>query len=64
MNGKSCGICLCSPWKKNLTGLRTGDNEIEVLIYNSLSNQYQTIPSRYRGSCESGLLGPVRVLQL
>ncbi len=63
VNGKSCGICLCSPWKKNLTGLRAGDNGIEVLVYNSLSNHYQTIPSRYRGSCESGLIGPVTLLQ-
>jgi hypothetical protein len=64
VNGKSCGICLCSPWKKNLTGLRAGDNDVDVLVYNSLSNHYQTIPSHYRGSCESGLLGPVKVLQL
>jgi hypothetical protein len=63
VNGKSCGICLCSPWKKALSGLRAGGNDVDILVYNSLSNHYQTIPSRYRGSCESGLIGPVTVLQ-
>lgn len=64
VNGKSCGIRLCSPWKKELRELRAGDNDIEVLVYNSLSNHYQTVPSRYRGSCESGLLGPVKIVHL
>ena len=63
VNGKSCGVCLCSPWKKTLRGLRAGDNTVEVLVYSSLSNHYQTVPSRYRGACLSGLLGPVNVLQ-
>ena len=63
VNGKSCGICLCSPWKKTLSGLQAGDNNVDVLVFNSLSNHYQTIPSRYRGACEAGLLGPVKLLQ-
>ena len=39
-----------------------GENTIEVLVYNTLANHFQTIPSRYRGSPESGLLGPVRLV--
>jgi hypothetical protein len=64
VNGKSCGICLSSPWKKKLSGLRAGDNDVDVLVYSSLSNHYQTVPANYRGTCESGLLGPVKLLQL
>jgi hypothetical protein len=32
-----------------------------VLVYNTLSNHYQTIPSNYRGSPVSGLMGPVHL---
>jgi hypothetical protein len=39
--------------------VRRGQNRIEVLVYNTLANHYQTIPTRYRGSALSGLLGPV-----
>jgi hypothetical protein len=31
------------------------------LVFNTLANHYQTIPTRYRGSTKSGLLGPVRL---
>ncbi|MHC4199257.1 MAG: hypothetical protein ACYSU0_04640, partial [Planctomycetota bacterium] len=41
---------------------KTGENTLEVLVYNTLANHYQTIPSRYRGKPLSGLLGPVRLL--
>jgi hypothetical protein len=36
-----------------------GENRIEVLVCNTLANHYTTIPTRYRGSTVSGLLGPV-----
>ena len=39
-----------------------GENTLEVLVYNTLANHYQTIPSRYRGNPASGLIGPVRLL--
>jgi len=35
---------------------------IEVLVFNTLANHYQTIPSRYRGDPVSGLIGPVKIL--
>ena len=63
VNGKLAGIKVAPPWKLDVTRLlKKGENTIEVLVYNSLSNHYQTIPSRYRGNPVSGLFGPVRLL--
>jgi hypothetical protein len=62
VNGKSAGIKVAPPWRWDVTGLaKPGENRIEVLVYNTLVNHYQTIPSRYEGYAESGLLGPVTV---
>jgi len=63
INGKKAGVRVAPPWRLNISGLlQAGDNKIEVVVYNTLANHYQTIPSRYRGSPESGLFGPVRLL--
>ena len=63
VNGKQVGVRVAPPWRVDLTGfLKRGDNAIEVLVYNTLANHYQTIPSNYRGKPISGLLGPVRLL--
>lgn len=63
VNGKKVGVRVAPPWRLDVTGfLKTGRNTLEVLVYNTLANHYQTIPSRYRGSPLSGLLGPVRLL--
>lgn len=63
LNGKKVGVRVAPPWKQELTGfLKTGENTIEVLVYNTLANHFQTIPSRYRGNPISGLLGPVQVI--
>ena len=65
VNGKPAGIRVAPPWKLDLSRLlHAGENELEVLVYNTLSNHYQTIPSMYRGDPESGLLGPVKLLGL
>jgi len=62
VNGKSVGVRVASPWIFDLTdAVQSGTNTIEVLVYNTLSNHYQTIPSSYRGDPVSGLLGPVRL---
>jgi hypothetical protein len=62
VNGKKAAVLVAPPWKTEVTGLlKKGENRLEVLVYNTLSNHYQTIPSRYRGSPMSGLLGPVTV---
>ena len=63
INGKRVGIRVAPPWTFDLSGaLNAGENHIEVLVYNTLSNHYQTIPSSYRGDPVSGLFGPVRIL--
>jgi len=64
LNGTKVGIRVAPPWKLDVTGhLKSGDNQLEVTVYNTLSNHYQTIPSLYRGDPISGLLGPVSILQ-
>ncbi|MEN6663135.1 MAG: glycosyl hydrolase [Phycisphaerae bacterium] len=63
VNGASAGVRVAPPWKVDATGLfKAGENTVEVLVYNTLANHYQTIPSRYRGEPVSGLMGPVRLL--
>ncbi len=60
VNGKSAGIKPAPPWKFDITKLaKLGENKVEVLIYNTLANNYTSIPTRYRGSIKSGLIGPV-----
>lgn len=63
VNGRKAGVRVAPPWRQEVTGfLKAGDNAFEVVVYNTLANHYQTIPSRYRGDPISGLLGPVRLL--
>ena len=63
VNGDNVGVRVAPPWTFDLSGrLEAGVNTIEVLVYNTLANHYQTIPSLYRGDPVSGLLGPVRLL--
>lgn len=62
VNGNSTGIRLSPPWKFDITEfVKQGENKIEVLIYNTLANNYTSIPTRYRGDIKSGLLGPVKI---
>jgi hypothetical protein len=63
VNGKSAGIRLAPPWTFDISGYVTGGkNDIEVLVYNTLANNYVAVPTRYRGSIRSGLIGPVKLL--
>ncbi len=63
INGKKVGVRVAPPWRLDVTGLlKAGENALAVLVYNTLANHYQTIPSRYRGKPLSGLIGPVRLL--
>jgi hypothetical protein len=60
INGKSAGIRLSPPWIFDITNYAlAGENKIEVLIYNTLANNYTSVPTRYRGEIKSGLIGPV-----
>jgi len=62
VNGKNIAVLVAPPWKTELTGcLKSDENKLEILVYNTLANHYQTIPSNYRGNPAAGLLGPVRL---
>ena len=62
VNGKSVGSKVSSPWKFDLTGnLQPEENRLEILVYNTLGNHYQTIPSKFVGRTNSGLIGPVEI---
>jgi hypothetical protein len=63
VNGQLAGIRIAPPWRMDVSRhLRPGENRIEVLVYNTLTNHYLTIPTGYRGSAASGLLGPVSLV--
>ncbi len=60
INGQPAGTRVAPPWTVDISQhVRPGENRIEILVYNTLANHYGTIPTRYRGSPVSGLLGPV-----
>ncbi|MEI6644891.1 MAG: glycosyl hydrolase [bacterium] len=60
VNGKPAGVLVAPPWKLDVSSLvKPGENRVEVLVCNTLANHYCTVPTRYRGSPVSGLLGPV-----
>ncbi|MEN6307369.1 MAG: glycosyl hydrolase [Anaerohalosphaeraceae bacterium] len=62
VNGKKAGVRVAPPWTVDMTDcVRAGENRIEILVYNTLANHYLTIPTRYRGSLRSGLIGPVTI---
>jgi hypothetical protein len=63
VNGKLAGVRVAPPWTIDISELvKAGDNRIEVLVCNTLANHYCTVPTNYRGSPVSGLLGPVRII--
>ena len=62
INGKSAGVRLSPPWKFDITPFaRSGENKLEVLIYNTIANNYTSVPTMYLGSTKSGLIGPVKL---
>jgi len=62
VNSKSVGVLINSPFTADISEhVRSGTNSIDIIIYNTLSNQYQTTPSHYKGNPRSGLIGPVKI---
>jgi hypothetical protein len=62
VNGRRAGVRFAPPWRVEISDfIRPGENQIGILVYNTLANHYLTVPTRYRGALESGLLGPVRI---
>lgn len=65
VNGHSAGILMSPPYKVEISHfLKEGENEIEVLVYSTLANHYQTQPTPYRGDPKAGLIGPISLLIL
>jgi hypothetical protein len=63
VNGYEAGTRVAAPWTFDIKEfLHAGENKIEVEVYNTLGNHYLTIPTRYPGKTESGLIGTVKVL--
>ena len=62
INNKKAGVKVAPPWKLDVGGFfKQGENDIEIIVYNTLANHYQTIPSKYRGDPKSGLLKKVKL---
>jgi len=62
INDVTIGTRIAPPWTFDLAGvLRAGLNRVEICVYNTLANHYQTIPTRFRGAPVSGLMGDVRL---
>ena len=54
---------IAPPYRVDVTDLvHPGTNEVEVLVYSTLANHYQTVPTPYRGDPEAGLVGPVKLI--
>lgn len=62
VNGQTAGVLVTPPWSMDITRhVKPGENRMEILVYNTLANHYTTIPTRYGGEPESGLIGPVTI---
>ncbi len=62
VNGQDLGVRMSPPYSVDITRcLKPGANEIEVLVYSTLANHYQTQPTPYRGKPTAGILGPVNI---
>lgn len=62
VNGTSAGILISPPYEAEIGSYLTKEvNILEVLVYSTLANHYQTIPTPYRGEDRAGLIGPVSI---
>ena len=63
INSKRVDVKVMPPWNFDISEyIQPGENVVEVIVYNTLSNHHSTIPTQYRGNPESGLLGPVKII--
>lgn len=62
INGQKADVLMSAPYSLDISEYtKQGDNEIEVLVYSTLSNHYQSVPSAYRGQPRAGLMGPISI---
>lgn len=60
INSELAGIRVAPPWRVEVGELlHPGRNQIEIRVYNTLGNQYEYFPTRYKSGIESGLIGDV-----
>jgi len=68
INGTSVGVRIWSPYTFDLTGLLSpGENDLEVRVFNTLGPYLDAVsPTRFvfEGQRISGLMGPVRVIEV
>lgn len=64
VNGQQADVLMSPPFRLDITKwIKEGSNHLEVLVYSSLSNHYQEVPSAYRGIPRAGLIGPVQLIE-
>ena len=62
INKQKAGLKLTPPWRFDITEyIKEGDNQIEILLYNTAANYYLSVPTMYRGSTKAGLLGTASI---
>ena len=62
VNKQKAGLKLTPPWRFDITEyIKEGDNQIEILLYNTAANYYLSVPTMYRGSTKAGLLGTASI---
>lgn len=65
LNGADAGTLFCAPWRTDITELiRSGENELVLTVYGTLANNYYTVPTKYRGKLEYGIMSPVRIVKV
>ena len=58
INKQKVGLKLTPPWRFNITEyIKEGDNQIEILLYNTAANYYLSVPTMYRGSTKARSVG-------
>ena len=63
LNGEKLGTRICPPYLFDISGhVRDGENELEVIVSNTLANRVKDNFSVFMQIPPSGLLGPVRLL--
>jgi alpha-L-rhamnosidase len=67
LNGHEAGIVLAEPWTLDVSPwVQGGSNHLEVLVANTLANEFATRPSPYVDPTQmaSGLMGVVRLVRM
>ncbi len=65
INGTNAGILLTEPWSVDITRfVQAGQNSFEILIANTIANEFSNLPSPYVSSAQtkSGLFEPIELI--